>query len=34
MDGVQLPQGYNHFKKKQFFTTKFPENLGTHFIGF
>ena len=33
MDGVQLPQGMNHFEEAvYFFTTKFSEISGTHFI--
>ena len=33
MDRIQLPQGLSHFEEAvHFFTTKFPEILGTHFI--
>ena len=33
MDGVQLPQGYNHFEETVYFLPlKFPEISGTHFI--
>ena len=31
MDGIQLPQGWNHFEKAVF-TFKFPEIPGIHFI--
>ena len=33
MDGVRLPQGLSNFEEAvYFFTTKFPERPGTHFI--
>ena len=32
LNEVQLPQGQSHFKEAGFFTTKFPEIPGTHFI--